>query len=40
MKSEIFNSLYVTLLEHKKIEVCASLELEIWNDAGDKNEKP
>ena len=39
MKSEIFNSLYVTLLEHKKIEVCVSLELEIWNDACGKNEE-
>lgn len=33
MKSEIFNSLYEILLEHKEIEVNVSQELEIWNDA-------
>ena len=33
MKSEIFNSLYKILLEHKEIEVNLSQELEIWYDA-------
>lgn len=33
MTSEIFNFLYEILLEHKKIEVNVSQELEIWNDA-------
>ena len=33
MKSEIFNSLYEILLEHKEIEVNVSQELEIWNNA-------
>ena len=36
MKSEIFNSLYEILLEHKEIEVSVSQELEIWNDADTK----
>ena len=36
MTSELFNSLYLILFEHKKIEVGVSKELEIWNDAGDK----
>ena len=36
MESEIFNSLYLILLEHKTIEVCVSQELEVWNDADKK----
>ena len=39
MMSEIFNSLYIKLLEHKNIIVDVSQELDIWNDADDKNQK-
>ena len=36
--TELFNLLYLKLLDQNKIEVSISSELEVWNDALDENQ--